>query len=198
MFRKCLTGRPYPRATRETQLSPSILNFHILVMCRAHASFRGKLSRELPAKTLQSSIYLSLHTLSLSHTHTQPLQLNPTINTGYKRLNKITIKFGTELKQTKYIVVNYKFTVWVCYFGGLFFFFWLLVVMRLWVWVVMRLWVWVCDFSGWGLWWLLASGFFFFFFFLGGGGWQWLDMAVAVVCLDWEESGGFLQKKRET
>ena len=42
---------------------------------------------------------------------------------------------------------------------------------------------WVCDFGGWGLWWLLASGFFFFFLF-GGGGWQWLDMAVAVVCLD--------------
>ena len=21
---------------------------------------------------------------------------------------------------------------------------------------------WVCDFGGWGLWWLLASGFFFF------------------------------------
>ena len=110
MFRKCLTGRPYPRATRETQLSPSILNFHILVMCRAHASFRGKLSRELPAKTLQSSIYLSLHTLYLSHTHTQPLQLNPTINTWYKRLNKITIKFGTELKPTKHTVVNYNFT----------------------------------------------------------------------------------------
>jgi len=27
----------------------------------------------------------------------------------YKRLNKITIKFGTELKPTKHIVVNYNF-----------------------------------------------------------------------------------------
>ena len=35
---------------------------------------------------------LSLHTLSI----TQPLQSNPTINTGYKRLNEITIKFGTK------------------------------------------------------------------------------------------------------
>ena len=49
----------------------------------------------------------SSHTLS----HTQPLQLNPTINIGYKRLNKITIKFSTELKLTKQIVVNYNFKI---------------------------------------------------------------------------------------
>ena len=40
---------------------------------------------------------LSLHNLS----HTQPLQRNPTKNTGYIRLNKIKIKFGTELKPTQ-------------------------------------------------------------------------------------------------
>ena len=73
----------------------------------------------------------------------------------------------------------------VCDFGGLFFFFRLL--------VVMRLWVWVCDFGGWGLWlWevvvvavvvavvvvgcllllllLLFFLFFIFYFFSGGGG----------------------------
>ena len=49
-------GKVYPRDTRETQLSPSILTFRIPVMCRAHASFRGMLSRELPVKTLLSSI----------------------------------------------------------------------------------------------------------------------------------------------
>ena len=54
------------------------------------------------------SLYLSL---SLSLTHTQPLQLNPTLNIGYKRLNRITIKFVTELEPTKHIVVNYKFTI---------------------------------------------------------------------------------------
>ena len=107
MFHDCLAGRPYPRATRETQLSQSILTLHILVMCKAHASFHGMFSRELPAKTLQSSICLSLHSFSLS----QPLQLNPTINTGQKRLNQITVKFGTELKPTKHIVVNYNFTI---------------------------------------------------------------------------------------
>ena len=109
MFCECLAGRPYPRDTRETQLSPSVLTFCIPVMCRAHASLRGMLSRELPVKT--SSIFnsLILHTFSLSIT--LPLQLNPTINTGYKRLNKVTIKFGTELKPTKHIVVNYNFTI---------------------------------------------------------------------------------------
>ena len=85
-----------------------VLTLHIPIMCKAHASFRGMFSHELPTKTLQSSICLSLHTLSLSHT--QSLQLNPILNTGYKRLNKITIKFGTELKPTKQIVVNYNFT----------------------------------------------------------------------------------------
>ena len=86
-----------------------ILTLRIPVMCRAHASFHGMLSRELLAKTLQSSIcFESSHPLSLSLT--QPIQLNPTINTGYKRLNKITIKFSTELKLTKQIVVNYNST----------------------------------------------------------------------------------------
>ena len=108
MFHECLAGRPYLRATRETQLSPSILTLCIPVMCKAYASFCRMLSRELLAKTLQSSICLSIHTLSLSHT-TFTIK-NPTINIGYKRLNKITIKFGTELKPTKQIVVNYNFT----------------------------------------------------------------------------------------
>ena len=87
-----------------------VLTLRIPVMCRAHASFRGMLSHELPAKTLQPSICLSLHILSLSLT--QPLQLNPTLNIGYKRLNISTIKFGLELKPTKHIVVNYNFTLW--------------------------------------------------------------------------------------
>ena len=40
---------------------------------------------------------LSLRTFS----HTQPLQWNPRYNTGYIRLNIITIKFSTELKPTQ-------------------------------------------------------------------------------------------------
>ena len=56
IFRGCLAGKPYPQATRETQLSPFVLIFCIPVMCKAHASFRGMLSRKLLAKTLLSSI----------------------------------------------------------------------------------------------------------------------------------------------
>ena len=103
MFCECLAGRPYPRVTRKTQLSPSVLTLRILVMCRAHASFRGMLL----AKTFLTSIaWVFTHSFYIA----QSLQLNPTINIKYKRLNKITIKFGTKLKPTKHIVVNYNFT----------------------------------------------------------------------------------------
>ena len=47
-----------------------ILTLRIPVMCRTHASFRGMLSHELSTKTLQSSICLSLHTHTLSLSHT--------------------------------------------------------------------------------------------------------------------------------
>ena len=53
---KFLTGRPYSRDTRETQLSPSVLTLLIPVMCKTHASFRGMLSRELLARNLLASI----------------------------------------------------------------------------------------------------------------------------------------------
>ena len=56
-------------------------------------------------QSLESSLS---HSLSLS---LSTLKLNPTTNTGYKKLNKITIKFNTELKPTKHIVVNYNFTI---------------------------------------------------------------------------------------
>ena len=107
MFHECFVGRPYSRATRETQLSPSVLTLCIPVMYRAHASFHEMLSREVPVKNLLSSVaWVFTHSLSI----TQSLQLNPKINTDTKRLNKITIKFSTELKPTKHIVVNYNFT----------------------------------------------------------------------------------------
>ena len=103
-----LTGRLYPRDTRETQLFPFGLTLHIPVMCKAHASFRGMFSRELPAKSLQSSV---AWVFTLSFSNTQPLQWNPAIHTGYKRLNNVTIKFGTEYKPTKHNVVNNNFTI---------------------------------------------------------------------------------------
>ena len=51
-----LAESPYLRATRETQLSPSLLTLHIPVMCKTHASFCGMLSRKIPVKTLLASI----------------------------------------------------------------------------------------------------------------------------------------------
>ena len=62
-----------------------------------------------PSAMPQRKPHAIVFTLSLSIT--QPLQLNPTINTGYKRLNKITIKFWHGIKPTKHIVVNYNFTI---------------------------------------------------------------------------------------
>ena len=100
---KCFASVSLEGLTRELLVKHNylypVLTLCIPIICRAHASFRGMLSGELPAKTLQYSICLSLHTHSLSLT--QPLKLNPIINTGYKRLNKITIKVGAELKPTK-------------------------------------------------------------------------------------------------
>ena len=51
--------------TKDSCLHP-VLALRIPIMCRAYASFHRMLSRELPAKTLQSSICLSLHTLFLT------------------------------------------------------------------------------------------------------------------------------------
>ena len=59
----------------KTSCHQLVLTLRILVMCRAHASLRRKLTRELPLKTalvfncLESSHFLS---------HTQPLQWHPT------------------------------------------------------------------------------------------------------------------------
>ena len=105
MFCGCLAGTPYPRDTRETQLSPSVMTLHIPVMCNAHASFQWMLSRELPAKTSSVFSCLSLHTLSLSNT--QPLQWNLTINTGYKRLNNIQSNLArNESQQNIYLKIT--------------------------------------------------------------------------------------------
>ena len=53
---ECFAERPYPRDTREIQLSPSVLTLRISVMCKTHASLRQMLSRELPVRTLLAPI----------------------------------------------------------------------------------------------------------------------------------------------
>ena len=75
--------------------------------CASHMShFAGCLVTRYPRKLFNLQLLKSSHSFFI----TQPLQSNPTINTVYKRLNRITIKFGTKLKPTKYIVVNHNFT----------------------------------------------------------------------------------------
>ena len=96
---ECFAGISWEGFTHETLTKTNcfhlILTLRILVMCRAHASLRGKLTRKLPAKiALVFNCLESSHSLSLSHT--QPLQINSTWNIGYIKLNKITIKFSTE------------------------------------------------------------------------------------------------------
>ena len=110
---KCFAGVSQEGLTRKILVKTSclhpILTLRIPIICRAHASLRGMLTHELPTKTLQSSMAW-VFTPSLSHT--QPLQINLTWNKGYKRLNRITIKFDIELKPTKHKIVNYNFTFW--------------------------------------------------------------------------------------
>ena len=109
MFHGYLVRRLYLWDTRKNQMSPSCPDSshssHVHGTCITLRDAYSWATRE------NTSIFnaLSLHTHSLSHI--QPLQINPTWNTGYKRLNIITIKFGMELKPTKHIVVNYNFTI---------------------------------------------------------------------------------------
>ena len=110
---ECFTSVSWEGLTHELLAKHSclhpILTLHILACASHMGHFAGCLVTRYPRKLFSLQLLESLHTLSLSIT--QPLQSNPTINTGYKRLNKITIKFGTELKPTKHIVVNYNFTL---------------------------------------------------------------------------------------
>ena len=96
---KCFTGISRKGLTREILMKTSCHQLSWLFTFQSYAvhmaSLREKSSCELLAKTpLIFNVVLSLHTLS----HTQLIQKKPTYNTGYIRLNRITIKFDTELK----------------------------------------------------------------------------------------------------
>ena len=97
------------RHSRNTTVSILSWLFTFQSCTRHMHHFAGCLLARYLWKHFSLQFALSLHTLSLSHT--QPLQINLTWNTGYKTLNRITIKFGTKLKPTKHIVVNYNFTI---------------------------------------------------------------------------------------
>ena len=91
-------GRPYPWDTFENQLSPSCPNSshssHVQDICITSWEAYSRATRENSFSFQLPWVF----TLSLSLT--QPIQINPTWNTGYIRLNKITIKFGMKLKPT--------------------------------------------------------------------------------------------------
>ena len=57
---ECLTGVSWEGLTREILARHNcihlVLTLHIPVMCKTYASFRGMLSREIPAKILLASI----------------------------------------------------------------------------------------------------------------------------------------------
>ena len=57
---ECLAGVSWEGLTREILVRHShffsVLTLHILVMCKAHALLRGKLSREIPTRNLLASI----------------------------------------------------------------------------------------------------------------------------------------------
>ena len=111
MFRGYLARRPYPRDTRETQLSPSCPDSshssHVQSTCITLQDAYSRATRK------NTSVFNLPWVFTLFLSHTQPLQIKPTWNTWYKRLNIIIIKFGTELKPTKHIVVNYNFTIYL-------------------------------------------------------------------------------------
>ena len=89
-------GKALPaRYSRDTVVSTWHDSSHSS-MCLAHVSLRGKLGRDLPARYprefFTSSNAWVFNTLSLTH----PLHQVPQQIQGFKRLNIITIKFGTE------------------------------------------------------------------------------------------------------
>ena len=61
MFCDYLEGRPYPRDTRENDSLAQLFSFQL---CAPHMLFRSLASRELLAKSTDSSLSLSLHQLN--------------------------------------------------------------------------------------------------------------------------------------
>ena len=118
MSRGCLAERPYLRDLAERPYLRDLARHSCLHLawlfafqsCARHMlPFAGCLVSCYPWNLFSLQLLESSHSLFLSNT--QPLQWNSTINTGYKRLNNITIKFGTEYKPTKHNVVNNNFTI---------------------------------------------------------------------------------------
>ena len=110
---ECLAGVSWEGLTCEILARHSCLHPILTLRILACASHMSHFARCLVARYPRKLFSLQLLESSHSPSITQPLQSNPTINTGYKRLNRIIIKFGMELKPTKHIVVNHNFTIYI-------------------------------------------------------------------------------------
>ena len=108
---ECFASVLWQGLTRELLEKHSCLHLSWIFAFQSCAGHMHYFARCLDASYQRKLFCLQLLESSHSLSITQPLQLNPIINTGYKRLNKNTIKFGTELKPTKHIVINYNFTI---------------------------------------------------------------------------------------
>ena len=110
---ECLAGVSREGLTREILARHSCLHSVLTLRIPACASHMSHFAGCLVARYLWKLFSLQLLESSHSLSITQPLQSNPTINTRYKRLNRIIIKFGMKLKPTKHIVVNHNFTIYI-------------------------------------------------------------------------------------
>ena len=99
MFHECLAGRPYPRATRETQLSPSYPDSshsnHVQGTCIILWDAYSRATRE---NNFSLQLALSLHT---HFSHTQPLQLNLILNIGLQKIEHNYNQIWHEIKANK-------------------------------------------------------------------------------------------------
>ena len=119
---ECFTSVPWEGLTHELLVKHSCLHLSWLFAfqsCARHMHhFAGYLIARYPRKFFNLQLLESSHSLSLSLSLSlsQSLQLNPIINAGYNKLNKITIKFDTELKANKThscILQLYNLLLWL-------------------------------------------------------------------------------------
>ena len=108
---QCLAGVSQEGLTRGILARHSCLHLAWLFAFQSCARNMLPFAGCLVSSYSRNLFSLQLHESSHSLSNTQPLKWNPIINTGYKKLNNITIKFGTKYKPTRHNVVNNNFTV---------------------------------------------------------------------------------------
>ena len=98
---ECFAGVSWEDLTRELLAKHSCLHLVLtfrIPACASHMDyFAGCLVASCSRKLFSLQLLESSHSLSI----TQPLQLNPTINTGYKRLNKNYNQIWYRIKANK-------------------------------------------------------------------------------------------------